>query len=84
VNYGDPKFSIGDLVFFNEEQMGEVISGLGIIVAIPTLMFTYERKEGEPRENYWSYDIKVENTLFKMIPETFIRSIKDEDKTKNT
>jgi hypothetical protein len=63
--------------------MGEVVDGLGIIVANPTLMFTYERTEGEPRENYWSYDIKVGSTLFKMIPETFIRSIKDEDKTKN-
>jgi hypothetical protein len=84
VNYGDPKFERGDLVLFSQETVGEMVPSLGIIVSEPTLLFSHKWPNEEENENFWSYDVKVENTLFKMIPETFLRRLKDEDEVEDT
>jgi len=84
VNYGDPKFERGDLVVFCRDTVDEMVSSLGIIMSEPTLMFSHKWPNEEETENFWSYEVKVENTLFKMIPESFLRRLKDEDETKNT
>ena len=84
MNYGDPKFEIGDLVIFCQDTVGEMIPSLGIIVSEPTLMFSHKWPNEAEAENFWSYDVKVESTLFKMIPEAFLRRLKDEVETKDT
>tara|TARA_R100000388_G_C7243988_1_gene163543 strand:+ start:837 stop:1091 length:255 start_codon:yes stop_codon:yes gene_type:complete len=84
VNYGDPKFERGDLVIFCQETVGEMVASLGIVVSEPTLMFSHKWPNEEESENFWTYDVKVENTLFKMIPESFLRRLKNEDETENT
>lgn len=84
MNCGDPKFERGDLVMFCQETVGEMVSSLGIIVSEPILMFSHKWPNEEHDENYWSYEIKVDNTLFKMIPESFLRRLKDEDETKDS
>jgi len=84
VNYGDPKFERGDLVVFCQETVGDMVSSLGIIISEPTLVFSHKWPNEDHDENFWTYDIKVNNTLFKMIPEAFLRRLKDEDETKNT
>ncbi len=84
MNYGDPKFERGDLVIFVQETAGEMVTSLGIVVSDPTLMFSHKWPNEEESENFWSYEVKVENTLFKMIPEAFLRRLKDEDETKNS
>ena len=84
MNYGDPKFERGDLVLFCQETVGEMVPSLGIIVSEPTLLFSHKWPNEEENENFWSYDVKVENTLFKMIPETFLRRLKDEDEVEDT
>jgi len=84
VNYGDPKFERGDLVIFCQETVGEMVTSLGIVVSKPTLMFSHKWPNEEESENFWTYDVKVENTLFKMIPESFLRRLKNEDETENT
>lgn len=84
MNYGDPKFEMGDLVLFCQETVGEMVPSLGIVVSEPTLLFSHKWPNEEESENFWSYDVKVENTLFKMIPETFLRRLKDEDETEDT
>ena len=84
MNYADPKFEMGDLVLFCQETVGEMAPSLGIIVSEPTLLFSHKWPNEEENENFWSYDVKVENTLFKMIPETFLRRLKDEDETEDT
>jgi hypothetical protein len=79
VNCEGPKFLVGDLVMFRHDFMGEMISGLGIIVSEPTLVFVHDwdRKSGFPNE-FWSYNVKVDNELFKMIPEQFLRGLKED------
>jgi len=84
VNYGDPKFERGDLVVFKQDTVGELVEALGIIVSHPTLMFSHKWPNEEREENFWSYDVKVGNSLFKMVPEAFIRRLKDEDETEDT
>lgn len=85
MNYGDPKFDIGDLVVFAGDIMKDMpIGGLGIIVSMPTLMFSHKWPNEEEHENFWSYNVKVGSSLFKMVPETFLRRLKDEDKTEDT
>ena len=84
MNYGDPKFERGDLVIFCQETVGEMVTSLGIVVSEPTLMFSHKWPNEEESENFWTYDVKVGNTLFKMIPESFLRRLKNEDETKNT
>lgn len=79
VNYEGPKFSMGDLVFFCEEYVSTSLPGLGIIISEPQLLFRHQwpTKDGYPNE-FWSYNVKVGNELFKMIPEQFLRGLKDE------
>lgn len=85
MNYGDPKFSIGDLVMFDGDIAKDMpIGGLGIIISAPTLMFSHKWPNEEFHENFWSYNVKVGTALFKMVPETFLRRLKDEDKTEDT
>lgn len=84
MNYGDPKFEMGDLVIFSQETVGEMVESLGIIISQPTLMFTHKWPNDEHPENFWSYDVKVGTTLFKMVPEPFLRRLKDEDEVENT
>lgn len=84
MNYGDPKFERGDLVVFKQDTVGELVETLGIIVSHPTLMFSHKWPNEEREENFWSYDVKVGNSLFKMVPEAFIRRLKDEDETEDS
>jgi len=79
VNYKGPKFSLGDLVMFRQEFMGDLVDGLGIIITEPTLIFRYDwPNPTEFPSEFWSYDIKIGNELFKMIPEQFLRGLKDD------
>ena len=75
----DPKFEVGDLVLFRDDYMGDMVDGLGIIVTGPKLMFSHDWQEhkGYPN-NFWAYDIKIGNELFKMIPEEFLRGLGNE------
>ena len=75
-----PKFSIGDLVFFSGEYMANMVEGLGVIVSSPELSFFHDWKDkrGMPNE-FWTYDVKVEEQLFKMIPEQFLKRLTDEN-----
>ena len=84
MNCGDPKFERGDLVIFAQETVGEMVESLGIIISDPTLMFRHKWPSNEEQENFWSYDVKVGATLFKMVPEPFLRRLKNEDETENT
>ena len=84
MNYGDPKFDRGDLVVFCRDTVGEMVPSLGIVVSEPTLMFSHKWPNEDDTENFWSYDVKVDSTLFKMIPEAFLRRLKDEDETKDS
>lgn len=80
MKYGEPKYAIGDLVFFNEEFLGNVVEGLGIIVSEPRLMLIYDWKERAGfKNNFWSYNVKIGDELFKMIPEEFLRTIDNEN-----
>jgi len=74
-----PKFSIGDLVMFRQDFIGELIDGLGIIVSEPQLMFEHDwpTKSGFPNE-FWSYNIKIDNELFKMVPEQFLKGLNND------
>jgi hypothetical protein len=76
VNYEGPKYSLGDLVLFSGAYVGDIVTDLGIIVSIPTLVFVHEwsNKYGFP-DQFWSYDVKVGNELFRMIPEQFLRGL---------
>lgn len=84
MNYGDPKFEMGDLVVFSQETVGEMVESLGIIISQPTLLFRHQWPTDEQPENFWSYDVKVGTTLFKMVPEPFLRRLKDEDEIEDT
>ncbi len=84
MNYGDPKFERGDLVIFSQDTVGEMVPNLGIIVSEPTLTFSHKWPNEDEKENFWTYDVKVNNNLFKMIPEAFLRRLKDEDETEDT
>ena len=84
MNYGDPKFERGDLVVFCQDTVGEMVPSLGIIVSEPTLMFSHKWPNEDDTENFWSYDVKVDSTLFKMIPEAFLRRLKNEDEIKDS
>lgn len=79
MNNEDPKFEAGDLVMFRNDYMGDMIDGLGIIVTGPRLMFSHDwhDRKGYPN-NFWAYDIKVGNELFRMIPEEFLRGLGNE------
>ena len=79
MNYEGPKYSLGDLVVFHGDYMGELISDLGIIISQPTLIFKHMWKGEDCEEKFWTYDIKVGHSLFKMVPEAFIRRLKNED-----
>jgi len=81
VSYEGPKFDIGDLVFFTKEYAGNSLPDLGIIVSVPQLLFRHQWpiKDVYPNE-FWSYNVKVGNELFKMIPEQFLRGLKEDDK----
>lgn len=82
MNYGDPKFNIGDLVVFDGDITKDMpIGGLGIIVSMPTLMFSHKWPNEEAHENFWSYDVKVGTSLFKMVPESFLRSLNEANET---
>ena len=67
-------------MLFNGEYTADMVEGLGIIVTEPKLAFYHDWKaqEGFPNE-FWTYDVKVGNELFKMIPEQFLKRLKDED-----
>ena len=79
MNCEGPKFQLGDLVMFREDYMGDLIHGLGIIITQPTLVFKYDwPKPTEFPSEFWCYDVKVGNELFKMIPEEFLRGLQDE------
>lgn len=69
---------------FKQDTVGELVETLGIIVSHPTLMFSHKWPNEEREENFWSYDVKVGNSLFKMVPEAFIRRLKDEDETEDS
>ena len=76
----DPKFNVGDLVEFKEEFIGSMVEGLGIIVSAPVLVFEHDWPTNYGYEDkIWSYDVKVGSNLFRMIPEDFLRGLKDED-----
>ena len=79
MNSGGPKFSAGDLIVFKHEVAGEIVAELGIIVSDATLMFSHQWPNQDVPENFWSYDIKAGNSLFRMIPEEFLRRLKDDD-----
>lgn len=80
MSYVGPKYSKGNLVTFTPEIAEGITNGLGIIVSDPTLVFVHEwrTKSGFPNE-FWSYDVKVGNELFKMIPEQFLRGLNEDD-----
>lgn len=84
MNFGEPKFSLGDLVVFKHEVVGEMVTDLGIIISEPALMFSHQWPQKDRPENFWSYDVKVGNNLFKMVPESFLRRLKDEDESEDT
>ena len=84
MNYGDPKFERGDLVVFHQDTVGDMVPNLGIVVSEPTLMFSHKWPNEGEAENFWSYNVKVNNTLFKMIPEAFLRRLKNEDEIKDS
>lgn len=80
MSYEGPKFTIGDLVFFDGDYMASMIDGLGIIISEPKLTLCYDWKGRDDFPNeFWTYDIKVGNELFKMIPEQFLKRLKNED-----
>ncbi len=71
-----PKFSIGDLVQFKDEFIGNLEDGLGIIVSEPVLIFEHEwPAQYGYSDQIWSYDIRVGSNLFKMIPEDFLKGL---------
>ena len=80
MNYEGPKFSLGDLVWFTGDYFIDLVDGLGIVITEPRLTFynDWKGREDFPNE-FWTYDIKVGNQLFKMIPEQFLKRINDED-----
>ena len=80
MSYEGPKYLIGDLVEFHHEYVGDTIPDIGIIVSEPKLMLfhDWQSRAGFPNE-FWSYDVKVGNELFKMVPEQFLRGLVDED-----
>lgn len=79
MSYEGPKYSKGNLVTFVDDIAEGISEGLGIIVSEPRLIFVYEwkTKSGFPNE-FWSYDVKVGNELFKMIPEQFLRGLNED------
>ena len=79
MSYEPPKYSKGTLVTFGPEIADGMTDGLGIIISEPRLIFVYEwkTKPGFPNE-FWSYDVKIGNELFKMIPEQFLRGLNED------
>tara|TARA_R110001583_G_scaffold10849_4_gene49783 strand:- start:1101 stop:1340 length:240 start_codon:yes stop_codon:yes gene_type:complete len=76
VNYEEPKFSMGDLVVFSGAYVGDTVKDLGIIISEPTLVFVHEwSTKSDFPDQFWSYNVKVGNELFKMIPEQFLRGL---------
>ncbi len=80
MSYEGPKFSLGDLVVFKEEYTANMVEGLGIIITEPKLSFYHDWKGVEGFSNeFWTYDVKVGNELFKMIPEEFLKRLGNEN-----
>ena len=74
-----PKFNKGDLVRFKQDSIGSMIEGVGIIVSDPLLLFKHEWPENYSyRDELWSYDVRIDNTIFKMIPEEFLVALNEE------
>ena len=81
----EPKFKKGDLAVLQDPDRIMTLGGLGIIVSDPVLIFfnDWECPSEYPQE-FWSYDIYVEEQLFKEIPEQMLRSLDDEVENKNS
>ena len=80
MNCEGPKFCLGDLVWFTGDYFIDLVDGLGIIVAEPRLALCHDWKGREDFPNeFWTYDIKVGNQLFKMVPEQFLKRLNDEN-----
>ena len=79
VSYEGPKYSKGNLVTLSPEIAEGISEDLGIVVSEPRLIFVYDwkTKAGFPNE-FWSYDVKIGNELFKMIPEQFLRGLNED------
>ena len=80
MNKKSPKFEKGDLVILIDNDPALGSSGLGIIVSEPLLVLI--NKWGQiadlPSE-FWCYDIVMDKTLFKEVPEKLLRGLKDEN-----
>ena len=75
-----PKFSKGDLVKFKSNYTVGTVDGLGIIIAEPILVFKHDWAEDFGYKNdIWSYDVRIENSVYKMIPEEFLQPLNEEE-----
>lgn len=74
-----PKFSKGDLVKFKAHYAIGGADGLGIIVADPLLVFKHDWAEDFGYKNdIWSYDVRIGDSIYKMIPEDFLCALNEE------
>lgn len=85
---GDPKFEIGDLVMINNFGLllQEPITNLGIIADGPYIFKTTTHShlvEDLFYFEYWTYDILVGGKLIKMMPETFLEEVKNDENEQN-
>jgi hypothetical protein len=76
-----PKFSKGDLVRFKSDYAIGGTDGLGIIIADPLLVFKHDwSKDYGFKNNIWSYDVRIGDSIYKMIPEDFLCALNEKGK----
>ena len=76
-----PKFKIGDLIILNDFGLLIYDDGqrLGLVVTDAYAYVMPEQSREIIHLEYWTYDIMIGGELIKMMPEEFLRRIKDEE-----
>jgi len=76
-----PKFKIGDLIILNDFGLLIYDDGqkLGLVVTDAYAYVMPHHSNEIIHLEYWTYDIMIGGELIKMMPEEFLRRIKDEE-----
>ena len=76
-----PKFKVGDLIILNDFGLLIYDDGqkLGLVVTDAYAYVMPEHSSEIIHLEYWTYDIMIGGELIKMMPEEFLRRIKDEE-----
>ena len=76
-----PKFKVGDLIILNDFGLLIYDDGpkLGLVMTDAYAYIMPRESEEIIHLEYWTYDIMIGGELIKMMPEEFLKRIKDEE-----